>query len=66
MSIRESEEYQNMSLHHMLQLTYGEAETEEEQLAFWQKMVDTGYAWRLEGFFGRQAMRLIEDGVIEA
>lgn len=66
MSIRESEEYQNMSLHHMLQLTYSEAETEEEQLAFWQKLVDTGYAWKLEGFFGRTAAALIEDGLIEA
>ena len=35
------------------------------QLAFWQKMVDTGYAWQFEGWIGRQAMALIEDGLID-
>lgn len=65
MNIRDTEEYKNMTFSDMLSLTYGEADSEEEQLAFWQKMVDTGMAWQLEGFYGRTAMSLIEGGVIE-
>ena len=63
--VRESQEYQDMPIGRMLSLTYQEAESEEEQLAFWQKMVDTGYAWQFEGWIGRQAMALIEDGLID-
>lgn len=65
MGIRETEEYKNMGFNDMLSLTYNEAESEEEQLAFWQHLVDTGMAWQLEGFYGRTAMAMIEDGVIE-
>ncbi len=40
--------------------------SEEEVLAAWQHLVDTGLAWRLQGFFGRTARRLIEQGLITA
>jgi len=40
--------------------------TEEEVIAAWQYLVDTGLAWTLQGFFGRTAQRLIEDGIIQA
>mgnify|MGYP001331167758 CR=1 FL=1 len=40
--------------------------TEDEQIAAWQHLVDTGLAWRLQGWFGRTARRLIEAGVIHA
>ena len=29
----------------------------------WQHLIDTGLCWSLQGFFGRTAMRLIEQGV---
>lgn len=40
--------------------------TEEEVLAAWQHLVDTGMAWTLQGWFGRTAAALIEQGVIKA
>lgn len=64
--VRESKEYQEMSLGHMFFLTWNDPESDEEALAFWQKLVDTGYAWQLEGWFGRQAASMIEEGLIEA
>jgi hypothetical protein len=65
MTVRESKEYQEMSMSQMFQLTWNDPESDEEALAFWQKMVDTGFAWKLEGWFGRQAMAMIEEGLIE-
>jgi hypothetical protein len=41
------------------------AESEEEYLGAWQTLVDTGLAWRLQGFFGRTARDLIEAGLIQ-
>lgn len=38
--------------------------TEEEVIAAWQHLHDTGLAYRLQGAFGRQAQRLLADGVI--
>ena len=39
-----------------------EVETEEEYLAAWQMLIDTGTCWQLQGFFGRTATTLIEAG----
>ena len=43
-----------------------EAESEEQYLEAWQLLVDTGTCWKLQGWFGRTAMQMIEDGVIDA
>ena len=43
-----------------------EAESEEQVLAAWQHLVDTGLAWSLQGWFGRTAQQLIDSGYITA
>lgn len=43
-----------------------EAESEEQQIEAWQTLVDTGLAWQLQGWFGRTAAALIEQGIINA
>lgn len=41
---------------------YDEDQTEEEFVASYQGLIDSGTAWRLEGSIGRTAMSLIESG----
>lgn len=41
-----------------------EASSEEEIIEAWQYLVDTGLAWQLQGWFGRTANELIENGII--
>lgn len=38
--------------------------TEEEQIECFQRLVNSGQAWRLEGHVGRTAMELINRGAI--
>jgi hypothetical protein len=42
-----------------------ESESEQQVIDAWQHLVDTGIVWRLQGWFGRNAMRLIDNGVIQ-
>ena len=41
----------------------GENATKEEQIAAWQYLINTGLCWKLQGWFGRTANALIEDGI---
>ena len=41
----------------------GESHTVDEMISAWQYLIDTGLAWSLQGFFGRQAAALINQGV---
>ncbi len=41
-----------------------EAESYDEVLAAWQYLVNTGVVWQLQGWFGRTAAQLIENGEI--
>lgn len=41
----------------------GENATEEQQIQAWQHLIDTGLCWQLQGWFGRTAKNLIENGI---
>jgi len=43
-----------------------EADSEEQVIEAWQTLVDTGLAWQLQGWFGRTAQQLINQGFITA
>ena len=36
---------------------------ESTRIEAWQHLIDTGLAWKLQGHFGRQAIRLIDSGI---
>ena len=45
-------------------------DTDEEKnaayIAAWQMLIDTGLAWQLQGWFGRQAAQMIEEGLCKS
>ena len=38
---------------------------EDTSIAAWQLLIDTGTCWSLQGWFGRQAVAMIEAGICE-
>tara|TARA_R110000772_G_scaffold12895_2_gene38638 strand:+ start:1242 stop:1451 length:210 start_codon:yes stop_codon:yes gene_type:complete len=42
-----------------------EAESQEQFIEAWQFLLDTGLVWTLQGFFGRTAVSMIEEGILE-
>lgn len=44
----------------------GEEHSEDEIVAAFQHLIDTGAAWKLQGFYGRTAAALIDKGVCHA
>jgi len=50
-----------------IQIVEGSIPSEEdEQLAAWQLLINSGIVWRLQGSYSRGAMALIEQGLVEA
>jgi len=43
-----------------------ESDSEEQVIEAWQHLVDTGTVWKLQGWFGRTASALIDNGIIQA
>jgi hypothetical protein len=42
----------------------GENATEQEQLEAWAYLIKTGQCWSLQGWYGRTAQSLINQGII--
>lgn len=43
-----------------------EADSEEQVVEAWQFLIDSGLAWQLQGWFGRTAKQLIDEGICSA
>lgn len=57
--------YQEMEPYTACAIAEGFSDTEptiDEMNAAWQYLIDTGLAFRLQGWYGRSAMQLIENG----
>ena len=37
--------------------------TEQDQIAAWQYLIDTGTVWQMQGIYGRTAVYLIDEGL---
>lgn len=54
----------NATLDFILAFEQGEVASEEELIAGFQNLVNTGLVWSLQGTYGRIAKRLIEEGLV--
>ena len=43
----------------------GEMLEKEEVVNFFQGLIDSGMVWQLQGSYGRMAMRLAEEGLVD-
>lgn len=41
-------------------------DNQEVTIEAWQHLIDTGLAWQLQGWFGRSAQMLIDQGICSA
>ena len=65
-SIRESRSYRELSAYDAVGMAEGFVEANEEQrLAAWQWLHDSGMAYTLQGAFGRMCQALIQHGDID-
>lgn len=65
MNTRGTQEYAGMTDMQAIELIEGVVDgTEVENVAAWQHLVDNGLCWKLQGFYGHTAVRLIEQGII--
>lgn len=47
-----------------IEIIEGDTDADEVMiLEAWQHLIDTGLVWSLQGFYGRTAVRLIEQGL---
>ena len=54
----------NLTLAEAVMIAEGEVEVEDEKLiATWQYLIDTGHAWTLQGFYGRAASSMVQNGL---
>jgi hypothetical protein len=62
---QEEDERQNsaVTVEEIMRFEDGEMET-EEVIDFFQRLVDSGLAWSLQGSYGRMASSLIEAGYV--
>lgn len=42
----------------------GEVHTEDEVLQAWASLIESGACWSLQGFYGRGASQIIDEGII--
>jgi len=64
-NIRDWDEYKNLDSYNATGLAEGFVEgTQKEIACAWQWLLDTGLCWKLQGFFGRTASALLEDGLL--
>ena len=42
---------------------YVPADSDEQYIEAWQYLIDTGIAWKLQGYFGRTASVMISEGL---
>ena len=41
-----------------------ESKNENQIIEAWQHLIDTGIVWSLQGWYGRNAKRLIDNGIV--
>jgi hypothetical protein len=61
----ENKEKEKMTLYLACARAEGEGATEEQQIEAWQWLVDEKHVWKLQGWYGRTARDLINEGIIK-